>query len=172
MLAWALRTLILWGAISLACAYGWMHRDEIPALAGLTAPPERPLAKAPAAAANLLAVKSDAMGQFYVDAAVDGAPVHFLVDTGASFVTLRLADARAAGISPGALSFTERSSTANGTVRFARIRLREVRIGQLVIEDVDAAVVDSPLTVSLLGMSFLRRLEGYEIRDGAMVISW
>jgi aspartyl protease family protein len=47
-----------------------------------------------------------------------------------------------------------------------------VRIGQLVIEDVDAAVVDSPLTVSLLGMSFLRRLEGYEIRDGALVLGW
>jgi aspartyl protease family protein len=172
MLAWALRNFILWGAISFACAYAWMHRDEIPALAGLTATPERPLAKVPAVAANLLAVKPDAMGQFYVDAAVDGAPVHFLVDTGASFVTLRLADVRAAGISPGSLSFTERSSTANGTVRFAPVRLREVRIGQLVIEDVDAAVIDSPLPVSLLGMSFLKRLDGYEIRDGALVLSW
>jgi aspartyl protease family protein len=172
MLAWALRNLIFWGVVSLTCAYAWIHRDEIPALAGLTAPPERPPAKAPAVAANLLAVKPDARGQFYVDAAVDGAPTHFLVDTGATFVTLRLADARAAGISPGSLSFTERSSTANGTVRFAPVRLREVRIGQLVIEDVEAAVVDSPLTVSLLGMSFLRRLEGYGIKDGALVMSW
>src|SRR5579871_3469107 len=168
MLAWAVRNVILWGVVSLACAYAWMHRAEIPALAGLMAPPQRPLAKAPAVAANLLAVKPDSIGQYYVNAAVNGAPVHFLVDTGASLVTLRLADARGAGVSPGSLHFTEESSTANGTVRFAPVRLREVRIGQLAVEDVDAAVIDSPLTVSLLGMSFLKRLEGYEIRDGAL----
>ena len=172
MLAWALRNFILWGAVSLACVYAWTHRDQVPMLASLTAPPERAVAKAPAVAPNLLAFKPDALGQYYVDAVVDGVPTHFLIDTGASLVTLRLADARAAGINPGSLSFTERSSTANGIVRVAPVRLREVRIGQLAIEDVEAAVIDSPLNISLLGMSFLRRLEGYEIRDGSLVLSW
>jgi aspartyl protease family protein len=103
---------------------------------------------------------------------VNGSPTHFIVDTGASFVTLRPEDARAAGISAGDLHFTMRTSTANGQVRIAPVKLRELRLGQLTMEDVDAVVVESPLPISLLGMSFLKRLDGYEMRDGALVMSW
>jgi aspartyl protease family protein len=94
-----------------------------------------------------------------------------LVDTGASLVTLTQADARAAGISSGELVFNHRASTANGPARMAGVRLREIRIGQLSIYDVPAAVMEH-LNVSLLGMSFLGRLQSYEMRDSKLTISW
>jgi predicted aspartyl protease len=51
------------------------------------------------------------------------------------------------------------------------VTLREIRIDQLSIYDVPAAVLEN-LNVSLLGMSFLARLQGYEMRDGKLTISW
>ena len=73
--------------------------------------------------------------------------------------------AGAAGIHPSELVFNHPVSTANGPARMARVRLREIRIGQLSVNDVPAAVLEN-LNISLLGMSFLNRLQGYEMRDG------
>jgi clan AA aspartic protease (TIGR02281 family) len=53
----------------------------------------------------------------------------------------------------------------------AQVKLREVRIGQLSIYDVPSAVLEN-LNISLLGMSFLGRLQSYEMRDGKLTISW
>ena len=94
-----------------------------------------------------------------------------LVDTGASLVTLTPADARAAGINPASMAFNGRVQTANGTARIAPVTLREIRIGQLSIYDEHAGVLEN-LNVSLLGISFLARLQGYEMRDGKLTISW
>ncbi len=61
--------------------------------------------------------------------------------------------------------------TANGPVRFAPVNLREIRIEQLSIENVPAAVIEN-LDQSLLGMSFLKRLKSFEMREGALAINW
>jgi clan AA aspartic protease (TIGR02281 family) len=53
----------------------------------------------------------------------------------------------------------------------APVTLREIRVGQLSLYDVPAAVLEH-LNVSLLGMSFLSRLQGYEMRDGKLTITW
>jgi aspartyl protease family protein len=95
-----------------------------------------------------------------------------MLDTGASFVTLTPEAAEAAGLAPSTLRFSASVSTANGVVRVAPVRLREMRLGQLTMEDVDAVVVETPLPISLLGMSFLKRLDSYGMRDGAFVINW
>jgi clan AA aspartic protease (TIGR02281 family) len=61
--------------------------------------------------------------------------------------------------------------TANGPVHAAPVLLREVRIGDLAIEKVEGAVIDS-LGQSVLGMSFLGRLKGFEMRDRVLTIDW
>jgi len=122
-------------------------------------------------AVNTLVYPANGQGHVIVDAVVNGASMRLLVDTGASLVTLTPADARAAGITPGELVFNHRVSTANGSTRMAPVTLREVRIGQLSIYDVSAAVLEN-LNISLLGMSFLARLKSYEMRDGKLTISW
>ena len=122
-------------------------------------------------AINTLVYPANEQGHVVIDAAVNGASVPLLVDTGASLVTLTPADARTAGITSGELVFNNRVSTANGSARMASVTLREIRIGQLSIYDVPAAVLEN-LNISLLGMTFLSRLQSYEMRDGKMTISW
>ena len=120
---------------------------------------------------NTLVYPANEQGHVILDAAINGAPMRLLVDTGASLVTLTPADAHAAGITPSDLVFNHRVSTANGSARMAPVILREIRIGQLSLYDVPASVLEH-LNFSLLGMSFLTRLQSYEMRDGKLTIIW
>jgi len=118
-----------------------------------------------------LVYRADRRGHFSLTATVNGAPIRVVVDTGASLVALTLDDASAAGIGRNELVFNQLTQTANGRVHFAPVTLREVRIEQLSIENVPAAVIEN-LDQSLLGMSFLKRLKSFEIREGALTIGW
>lgn len=174
MIGWALRWMILSCGLTIVCVAvmdggRWLPRQE--AATPEIVASQAPEAAAPAAAVNTLVYPVDARGHVLLDAVVNGASVRFLLDTGASLVTLTPADARAAGLSPRQLAFNERASTANGIVRMASVNLREIRLGQLSVGDVPAAVIEN-LGVSLLGMSFLNRLHSYEMRDGKLTISW
>jgi aspartyl protease family protein len=163
--------------------YGWIYWNLRPDVAAAPAPSVKPADPAPAAAvplptilrpapsAHTLVYRAGPLGHVVLTASVNGAPVRFLVDTGASAVALSPADARAAGIDPNALVFDKTTTTANGVARVAPVMLREVRIEQLSVENVPA-VVDANLSGSLLGMSFLSLLKSFEMREGALTFSW
>jgi len=118
-----------------------------------------------------LIVRADRQGHFLLDAAVNGAPIRFIVDTGSTFVALNKRDAAALGIDVGQLVFNSRVSTANGEVKAASVRLQEIRHGERVMKGVAAIVVEK-LENPLLGMSFLRRLKSYEMRGDTLTIIW
>lgn len=175
MIGWALRWMVLWCGVTVVCvaviggdkwlpSNGAAKPDIVLRSATPTEPRDDP-------AMNTLVYPANQAGHVIVDAVVNGAPMRMLVDTGASFVTLTPADAHAAGITSGELVFNRRASTANGLVRMATVTLREIRLGQLSLNDVRAAVLEN-LNVSLLGMSFLARLHSYEMRDGKLTITW
>ena len=107
-----------------------------------------------------------------MQAEVDGGTVRFLVDTGATIIMLTPEDARRIGFARERLVFDRLVSTANGIARAARVKLREIRIGQLTVRNIGALVGERSMGVSLLGMNFLRRLDGYEVRDGRLVLRW
>ena len=111
-------------------------------------------------------------GHFYVKADIDGNDVGFMVDTGASMVALSRADAENLGYSARDLNYTGRANTANGVARFAPVVLSQISIGDITIHDVQAVVMESPMNMSLLGMTFLRRLEGFEIKDDQLIMRW
>lgn len=111
-------------------------------------------------------------GHFYVEAQINGASVRFLVDTGATYVSLSPEDARAAGVRVFDSDYTLRTMTANGVSRVAPVTLRQVELDQLRLFDVRAVVMERPMPVSLLGMSFLSRLQGYETRNDELVLRW
>ncbi len=117
-------------------------------------------------------VQPGASGHYVVEAVVNGAPVTFLVDTGASDIVLTMADAERLGFQPATLRFTQRFATANGEVRGAPVVLREIRVGEFSLFDVPASVNEAPLRVSLLGMTFLRQLNGYSVDNGRLVLRW
>ena len=102
-------------------------------------------------------------GHFTASVKVNGGTVSMIVDTGASTIVLRPADARKAGIDPKSLTYRVPVLTANGRAMAARVRLDSVAIGPLDRKNVDALVAQpGALTQSLLGMSFLSRLRSYE----------
>lgn len=108
-------------------------------------------------------------GLFYVDAMVNGAPVRFLVDTGASVVVLRSDDAQRAGIMVDAREFSENAETANGQAAMARVTLDEVMVGSVRSEALSAAVVRDGLSVSLLGQNWLSQLASLTISGDRMI---
>jgi len=111
-------------------------------------------------------------GQYVIEAEVNGEPIDFLVDTGASLVVLGSETAERLGFDIDSLEFNGMAQTANGTAPIARIILDEIVIGDLTVSAVEAAVIKKPMPTSLLGMSFLTRLDGYEVRDSGLVLRW
>ena len=110
-------------------------------------------------------------GHYYLTADVNGAPIRFVVDTGASQIVLTKADAETAGLATEELSFVGRAFTANGEVRTAPVRLERVEVGPLVDEDVRAVVNEGELGQSLLGMEYLQRFTSVEITNGTLVLT-
>ena len=109
-------------------------------------------------------------GQFFTDGYVNSAHARFLVDTGASAVALTPADARAAGLDPSFLVFDVRVSTANGEGRAARVTLDAISVGPITERNVSALVVEDGLEISLLGMTFLRRLQAFEANADTLTL--
>lgn len=104
-------------------------------------------------------LNADARGHFVTDGQVNGLPIRFVVDTGATLITLPAGEARRLALDyrkgqPATMN------TANGTARAYRIRLDTVRVGGVTLNGVDAAVLEGDgLAYSLLGMSFLNRMD-------------
>jgi aspartyl protease family protein len=120
--------------------------------------PAAPTVMAPARAQVLRA----ADGHYRADAMIDGRAVRVLVDTGASVVALTRDDALRLGIRLQPEDFISPVNTASGPARAARVILPSVTVGGARIERVEAMVVEKGLTQSLLGMSYLGRLSGFE----------
>jgi len=112
---------------------------------------------APPAKAPRVVLSADGRGHFMADGKVNGQPVRFMVDTGASLVALPTSVARRAGVSQdGAVSVT--INTANGQTRAQRVLLNTLELGEIRVNLVDALVLDDvALSFPLLGMSFLNR---------------
>jgi aspartyl protease family protein len=158
---------------AVALGIGYMTRAVAPTRMLMPPPPAAAAVPRSAQALhNELTYRADPHGHFVVDAEVNGTAVRFLVDTGASYLSLTPRDAAAIGLSPANLNYNLRMNTAKGLARAAEVQLREVRIGQLSIEDVPAIVMEDVSGISLLGMSFLDRLDGHRISNGVLTMEW
>jgi len=102
---------------------------------------------------------ADSNGSFHADGSINGTPVRFLVDTGATTIAINSATARAAGIDyrKGGSGVAK---TAAGFTRVYAVKLNTVKVGDITMYNVDAGVIDGPQPdVPLLGMSFLNAME-------------
>ena len=110
-------------------------------------------------------------GHFFADAEINGRGVNVMVDTGASMVALTYEDARTAGVLPRDSDFTQRANTANGVAKFAPIVIDRLSIGSVEVRNVEAAVMEEgKLNNTLLGMSFINKLNRFDMRSGRLVI--
>jgi aspartyl protease family protein len=103
-------------------------------------------------------LSADERGHFYTMGQVNGVPIRFLVDTGATTVSLSQADARTIGLDykSGRRGI---ANTANGQVGIWLVRLDNVRVGDIMLNNVEATVSEGPAHVALLGMTFLNRTQ-------------
>jgi aspartyl protease family protein len=110
-------------------------------------------------------------GHFRAMVEIGGRRIPMIVDTGATVIALTAEDARAVGVQTFPADYEANVSTANGVVKAAPAMLREVRIEDIVVYNVKAFVMPrGALSQSLLGMSFLKKLRGFEIADNRLVM--
>lgn len=115
-------------------------------------------------------LRKEGDGHFWASARVNGVPVKFLVDTGASLVALSKRDARQLGIDTDNLQRNAEIRTAAGRVKAATTVLDKITIDGVTVKNVSAVVIEEGLEHSLLGMSFLNRLEGWDVTPQAIII--
>lgn len=114
--------------------------------------------------------KRNAAGQYYFLTQIDGEPVLALVDTGAFRVTINESMAKRIGLRVDDKAFNKTTSTANGIASYADAKVKEIRIGGVVVKDIDVAVMrdKSLVGTALLGMSFLNKLTRFEFSGSGL----
>jgi len=110
-------------------------------------------------------------GHYHLTLEVDGVPVRFVVDTGASQIVLSQQDAARIGIDPASLNYSGIANTANGAVRTAPVMLGEVALGDITDRDIPAVVNSGAMDASLLGMTYLGLYDRIEISNGELVFN-
>jgi aspartyl protease family protein len=155
-------------------------KDEVRRLVGFTPAPTAPEAEArwtpgapqlKAAAGRAVELKVGAFGHYRAQAEINGRPIDVLIDSGASLVVLSHEDAERVGLRLRAEDYWQRVSTANGATRVAPVTLDRISIGDISVRHVEAAVSEpGKLGQSLLGMTFLGRLQRVDMRGGVLML--
>lgn len=165
----ALLDLLAWVAVGLFLILGYSFRDDLTHLVYRVAnelTPGRVMMseeRTTETGDRSVRIRRRGDGHFVARTEIGGIGLNMMVDTGATTVVLKAADAKAAGIDVRKLTYSVAVQTANGTAYAASIRLPQIAIGPIVVPQVEALVAQpGTLRESLLGMSFLRRLRSYE----------
>lgn len=109
-------------------------------------------------------------GSFAVTTQVNGARIAMVLDTGASAVVLTQEAARTAGLPLEVLNYSVHVDTANGRAWAAPVTLDKVSIGGITERSVPALITQGGLRTNLLGMSFLNRLQSWEVRGDRLLL--
>jgi aspartyl protease family protein len=165
----ALESALIWVVVALLLLIGYAYRFELRDVG------ERVLAELiPGRAATrgrTVEVARGPGGSFFVTVQVNGARVSMVLDTGASAVVLTQEAAKAAGLPLEVLTYSVNVDTANGRARAAPVTLDRVSVGGINERSVGALVAQpGQLRVNLLGMSFLNRLESWEVRGDRLLM--
>jgi aspartyl protease family protein len=167
--AQAVISAVLWVVVGLLLVIGYSYRYELSDVA------DRVLAElVPGhviSHGRTVEVARTGAGDFAIASEINGAHVHMVLDTGASSVVLTQEDAKAAGLPIALLDYTVSIDTANGRTRAAPVTLDRIAVGGLEERSVDALVVQpGQLQTSLLGMSFLNRLQSWQVVGDRLVL--
>jgi aspartyl protease family protein len=166
---YALQSALIWVAVALVLVIGYTYRFELLQVA------DRVLAELiPGRAASRghnVEIARGKSGSFTVIMRVNDARVTMVLDTGATAVVLTQEAAKAAGLPLEVLTYTVNIDTANGRTHAAPVTLNRISVGGITERKV-AALIAQPgqLRTNLLGMSFLDRLESWEVRGDRLIM--
>jgi aspartyl protease family protein len=167
----AIRNAAAWVGICAAIALGYSFRGEIESAFDRVRGELIPAYAVPRGDHALTLTASDD-GAFNAMGSVDGTPVRFTIDTGASGVVLSPAVARRIGLDPETLTYSGHGETANGIGDWAPYTAASLTLGPIRLSNMPVAINRAPMSTSLLGMSFLRRLDGFEVRGDRITLTW
>lgn len=168
------RNMAVWAVIILGLVAAYQYRYELQDVesritAGLI--PGSPISGRAVDGSLTVTLAKSANGHFEVNGRVNGARIHFLVDTGASSVVLSQQDAERAGIDTASLSYSVPVMTANGRTTAANIQISSLQIGDIERNNIRAMVTrEGLMTGSLLGMNFLQTLGGFSVRGDQLIM--
>ena len=166
----ALEALLFWVVIGCILALGYTYRNDLRIAADRVMSELMP-GRASQRDERTVEIMRGRGGDFQVAAQVNGTRVAMALDTGASAVVLTQEAAKAAGLPLEVLSYTVPVDTANGRARAASVTLDRLAVGGIVERSVPALIAQpGQLRVSLLGMSFLNRLESWEVRGDRLLM--
>jgi len=157
------RHVAIWVGILAVLAVGFAYRDELGDV-GLHVRSAFSASYPVATSAHEVVVGADDNGSFFVTGRVNGQLVRFLVDTGASETVLSPADAERLGVDPASLRFDRAAETANGVGYGAPFKADSLVVGPIALSDVPMVINQAPMSSSLLGLTFLGRLESFQVR--------
>ncbi len=122
-------------------------------------------------AGRKIRIKAGYGGHYYTEVRMNNRPVKVMVDTGATMVALNEATARKIGIHLKASDFKYKVNTANGVTKMASAIIREIRIGNIRVQNVRAGISrGGALSTTLLGMSFLNQLKRFEVSGQTLLL--
>jgi aspartyl protease family protein len=165
------RHAVMWIGVAGAVMAAYTFRDELTAVA-LKVRAELIPAYAITTAPHTVVINQSDDGNFYVMGEVNGTPVRFLVDTGASDIVLSPADAEGLGIDLAAVKFDHPYQTANGTGFGASLEVDRLSVGPIRLVHVPISINQAAMETSLLGMTFFKNLASFEIRGGRLFLKW
>jgi aspartyl protease family protein len=147
-----------WGGVTIIAVENGRATVEIDGKKRVLAQGQHYRQAGPVSDRQSVTVAADSTGHFIIEGAINGIPIRFMVDTGATSIALPGAEAQRMGIDyrKGRRGYTQ---TANGPAPIYRVKLETVRLGAIELRSVDAIVIEQGLNIALLGMSFLGRVE-------------
>jgi aspartyl protease family protein len=166
-----IRAVLFWAMIALVLALGYSYRQEIETkservLSELLVSRPATISTGPGATVQLARARG---GDFTAQAQVNGATVNMLIDTGASSVVLTQEAAKAANLPLDLLKYDVAIETASGRTHAAAVVIDRIAVGGILERRVPALVsAPGELKTSLLGMTFLNRLQSFEISGGRL----
>lgn len=160
---------LVWVIVGLVLVIGYSYRYELTAVADRV---EAELIPGHVIShGRTVEVARTNAGDFAIAALANGSRVHMVLDTGASSVVLTQDDAKTAGLPLDLLDYSVSIDTANGRTRAAPVTLERLAVGTLEEKSVEALVVQpGQLKTSLLGMSFLNRLQSWQVNGDRLVL--
>ena len=165
----AVSAALLWLMVALVLIVGYTYRYELHEVADRVEAelvPGHVISRG-----RTVEIARTSAGDFAITAEINGARVPMVLDTGATSVVLTHDDAKAAGLPVVVLDYTVTIDTANGRTKAAPVTLDHLAIGGLAERSIDALVAQpGQLHTSLLGMSFLNRLQSWQVSGDRLVL--
>ena len=165
----AFESALIWVAIALLLALGYTYRYELREVADRVLAeliPGRAISRG-----HTVEIARSGSGNFSVATTINGARVSMVLDTGASAVVLTQEAAKAAGLPLEVLNYSVNVDTANGRARAAPFTLDRISVGGITERSVPALIAQpGQLRTNLLGMTFLNRLQSWEVRGDRLLL--